>query len=1801
MRLVAFIFSALVCFSQAVLAESPLPEARSEVVQNVDFYGSDLQPFFETTQEACQRICVADARCVAYTFNARSNACFPKSAIRERAPYDGAVSVVLARYGADEVARAVTRRAELVALPDADIARARAQAAELGLRFPAGAWTAEDLAAAVRTQRAAGNLRAALRWQATLTALTDAPEDWLEFARLSGLVPAETGRERRSYEAQARSAALNGYLRAEAPPLRASLLIALSDQLERDGRGRLAVRALRLAERTQARPDVVQALDAMIAKHGFRVLRHDVESDLAAPRLCAVFSEDLHSAGVDYAPYVQLPDPRLAVSAEKRRLCVAGVEHGARYEITLRRGLPSAEGEVLRKDVRLRLYVRDRAPVARFTGRAYVLPKAPDAGVPIETVNLTSVDLVLRRVSDRNLVRSLQQNAFGRAVSAYAEERLDTLAEVVWSGSAPMEMALNRSVTTRLPMGEAIGDLPPGLYALTARVPGQDPFESDGATQWFVVSDIGLATLGGADGLHVTVRSLATAEALAGTEVALVSRANRVLGEGVADAAGRVQFAPGLMRGTGGAAPALVTAKRGGDDLTFLPLTGPAFDLSDRGVEGNPPAAPIDVFVTTDRGAYRAGAVIHATALVRDDVGAALPDLPLTAVLTRPDGVEYTRKLADASAAGGHVFAFATGASVPRGTWGLAMYADTSAAPLARTRVLVEDLVPERIDFDLGLPETPLAARRPVEVRVTARYLFGAPGADLPLEARVRVAPVRRLEAFPGVVFGRHDAERRSVTRYQTPVRTDAEGDALLSLALPERLRHALPLELTVIGEMAEGSGRPVERSAAQIMLPDAPLLGLKPAAEGPVPEGSTAVFDVMALAPDLTPAAAPVVWHVNRVETEYQWYAQNGRWRWEPITSRTRVAEGRLDVGAETPGRLEVAVDWGRYELVAVHEEMPAVAASLMFEAGWGAAPTTDAAPDRLEVTLDKARYAPGETAVLTLEARAAGRAVVSVLSHKVIDTIEAEVSAGTNRLSVPVTEAWGSGVYVTAQVIRPLEEATGRVPVRALGLVHAAVDPGPRALDVTLEAPVEVRPNTRMTARVKVGGLTGVGEAHLTLATVDVGVLNLTGFEPPDPQDHYFGQRRLGVALRDLYGRLLDGQSGVLGALRSGGDGSAEARLQAPPPTEEVVALFSGLVTVDASGVAEVPLDLPAFNGTLKLMAVAWTETAVGQASADVLVRDPVVITAAMPRFLAPGDTSRLALTFAHTGGAAGEMALAVDAGGVTLTDAPETVTLPEGGRSTVSLSLTADTPGDHEIEVALTLPGGEVLRKPLVLGVRDTNPEVSDTRRLSLAPGETLTLGPDLFAGLSAGRATLAAGPLARFDAPGLLMSLDRYPYGCTEQVTSRALPLLALPSVATAVGLGTQAEIDAKLAQAIGQVLARQDSNGAFGLWRTGGGDLWLDAYVTDFLSRARSQGHTVPEHAFETALDNLQNRVNYAPDFDRGGEGLAYALYVLAREGQAAMGTLRYYADEKARAFATPLAAAQMGAALALYGDQRRADALFSVAASAGSDDAAGGYRADYGTAQRDLAGLLTLAVTHGAAGVDTQALSRRITALGRPRSTQEQAWTLLAAAARGFDARGTGLTLDGKALTGPQVEVLGSDTLTAPRAVTNAGARPVDITLTTFGVPQGDVAASSFGYVLTRRYYTMEGAPMPDTVEVGDRFVTVLTLTPAEDGRARIMVDDALPAGFEIDNSNLLRAGDVRALDWLKPAEAVFTEARTDRFLAAIDKRGTAPVQLAYIVRAVSPGSFHHPPAVAEDMYQPAFGARTASGRIEIR
>lgn len=662
--------------------------------------------------------------------------------------------------------------------------------------------------------------------------------------------------------------------------------------------------------------------------------------------------------------------------------------------------------------------------------------------------------------------------------------------------------------------------------------------------------------------------------------------------------------------------------------------------------------------------------------------------------------------------------------------------------------------------------------------------------------------------------------------------------------------------------------------------------------------------------------------------------------------------------------------------------------------------------------------------------------------------------------------------------------------------------------------------------------------------------------------------------------------------------------------------MAFFSGVVRLDDQGQALIQVPIPDFNGTVRVMAMAWTATGVGHGVADALVRDPVVTTAGLPRFLAPGDRSRLLLGLTLVEGEAGEAPVSVvSERGLVAADptaAAQRPTLTPGVRTDLSIPLEARAPGDETLVVQVSTPTGQVLTKRLTLGVRDNAPAILTTARHELAPGgEGLRLTPALLDGLvpGGGEVLVSVSRAGRLDVADILRSLDRYPHGCTEQVVSRALPLLYLDQVALAAGLGGDAKAAPRIREAITRVLANATADGRFGAWGPGGEDLWLDAFASDFLTRARERGFEVPQAGLDAALDNLKNRGTYT----NPGPGDAYAAYVLARNGRASIGDLRYLADERLQDLGTPMAKAQIGAALALYGDRTRADTVLGAAAAdlgrPGRTTETRGWRPDYGSPLRDAAAVLALAAESGSGVLDLRSLAGRVQDRSdrQPwRSTQDNTWLLLAAQALNQGGDGLRLEIDGRPIEGAWYGRFEGPRLAGgPVLIRNFGKAPVDAMVGTLGVPRVAPPAGGNGYVIERAWYDLDGRRVELTdLAQGQRLLAVITVRADSEGAARLIVDDPLPAGLEIDNPNLMRSADVARVPGLTLLEAAaHQEFRSDRFVAAVERSDDDPsgFQLGYLVRAVTPGTYAHPPASVEDMYDPARRAWTGAGTATVR
>lgn len=1559
-----------------------------------------------------------------------------------------------------------------------------------------------------------------------------------------------------------------------------------------------------------------------------------------------------------------------AVSVVGERLCADGLGWGTRYVVTISPGLRFADGTAAAAG-QATIETPDRDPSVSIAGRGWILPRQGTTGVTVQTMNVARVRIRVLRLSAGSLAANTPAAAntysFERKIDpkkqrfqGYEIERLAANSTTeIWSGTMDTGSARNRPVETAFPLAGIVDPAKPGAYLVLAEdaagtalkhVTNDTTRYTEIAGHWVLNTDLALSSLQGQDGLHVTVRSLGSAAVLPGVQLQLLSLAQDVLAEATTDADGTALFAPGLLRGRLGAAATVVMA-RTGSDMVLQDLTAPAFNLSDRGAEGRVSPGPIEAYVMTDRGIYRPGETVNVTALLRTQGLTAVDDAGLTLVLRRPDGVEASRIALPPAPDAGFVQPVELSKTAAQGAWTIEAYLDPSLPPIGRTSVAVQDFVPQQLKVALtGPAQLDIGAH--LTAAIDGRFLYGPPGAGLHAEGDFRL--LRDEHPVPGANDYSFGMAEEIVSDGSTPVPlpdADAAGHVAVDVALPIPDGTHSPLRAVLNAGLTEPGGRVVRQTVSIPVRTRALLIGIKSESGRRIDDGTLAEFAIRTFGADAVPIARPgLTWRVVHVVTRYDWWrdrSNGGGWQYHTHTTEDAVAEGRLDIAATEPGRLTQNLHWGTYRLI-VSDAGSGAASSVTFNVGWGGASADADVPDQLELTSDRAVVGIGGVARVHLRGPFAGPAQIIVESAgRVLETRRIDLPKDGETIELTATAAWGAGVHVLAEAYRPLTTPAGaHDPVRAVGLTWIATDAAPHTLTVSLPAPHVVTPRQTVTVPVHVAG--AHGPAFVTLAAVDEGILQLTHFASPDPVAALLGRTRFGLDLRDDYGRLLDGHA-TAGSLQEGGDEGASLGGQGlPVTTSRVVSLFHGPVALDADGNASIPLDLPDFSGELRLMAVAYDHDAAGHAEVALTVRDAVAAELTLPRFLAPGDAASVGVSLHNTDGPAGAYHLAVTTTGAAMLQglAEMDVHLAEGERTTAPLTMTGTGAGIGHVATVLTGPGGLRIEHTADIAVRSPHPDLVLSKTDAQAPGEAYRPDPALLAAFVPGSAQLTIGYAvqATIDVPGLLQSLYTYPYGCTEQLSSSALPLLYFNDSRLLGRLTGDAGLRARVQNAIGTIADRQDARGRFGLWHVGdgAGTVWVNVYALDFLLRAREIGYAVPDRVTRRAAEWVQQQLG-REDADWNGVDSqpmeptrAYAAYVLARTDRVDPARLRTLASGLDRqtqdrvmlvnwrqgGLASPLSLAQLGGAQALMGDRRAAGASFALAV--GNLDSASvpdwWSRAYFWSGLRDEAGVLAVAAETGQDGVMATLLQR----LGRRHlqpdqlNTQEKAWLLMAAHAMAKGGNTRTLSIDGDtpaAVTLPYARTASADDLARGVSVLVTGEQGAFRTVTVRGAPIEAPPAISAGFTVRRDTYSLGGNPIDDTtLRQTDRFVVVLSGTVTNRVFRRAVVSDPLPAGLEIE-APVLQADQYPFIGQLTSMRA--HEERDDRYVAAFDigeelhrwrtvdddKPGALEAdefRVAYIVRAVTPGRFVRPETVVEDMYRPDVMARTATGIITV-
>ncbi|HMB90686.1 MAG TPA: alpha-2-macroglobulin family protein, partial [Rhodothermales bacterium] len=809
--------------------------------------------------------------------------------------------------------------------------------------------------------------------------------------------------------------------------------------------------------------------------------------------------------------------------------------------------------------------------------------------------------------------------------------------------------------------------------------------------------------------------------------------------------------------------------------------------------------------------------------------------------------------------------------------------------------------------------------------------LFGPPAAGRRVQAKVEIEPYAFApQDYRSFTFGNRDRTFTNVKADLEETTLDDNGRVNLTYTLPAGLRPPAALRTVAEATVLETGGRGVTAYSGAVVHPYESYIGLKPRNDGYAEPNKAFPISFVVTNTDGQPISGRSV-KVTLIR-EY-W---NSIWRQGDDGRYRYVSEKADQVEAQTTatstsgiGQFSVTPkDYGRYRLVVEDQATGASTMISFYSSGWGYAAWAMDSPDRVELELDKESYKAGEKARVLVRAPFPGKLLVTVEREQVFDHFVVQMDENTATVEVPISGSYKPNVYVSAHLIRSINGLERDESARAFGVVPLKIDSEPNRLAVELNVPDDMRPQNKLKVDFQVKG--GEGKPYVTLAAVDEGITQLTAFDTPDPFGYFFGKKRLDVATYDLYGALLPE---VVGTLSSpAGDVEAARRRRVNPASArrvKPVAFWSGLVETDSRGRGSVTFDVPQFNGTVKVMAVAYAGNHYGSAEEKVLVRDPIVMTPTFPRFLGSSDTATIPVSLFNGTGqdATFEVRFATDGPVKLQTAATQSVRIPDGREGQVYFEVAADRNLGKATFKLTARGGGQTTQDEVEVPVRPPVPFTTLGGGGSVEAGQQATIPfPDSFLpGTGDYELIVSSFPAVRFS--GSLAYLLQYPHGCVEQTTSRVFPLLAFNVLAKMVEpeLFEHNSADLYIEEGITKLERMQMPSGAFAYWPGANySNDWSSIYASHFLVEARRAGYVVAEQVYDRMLNALSTMARDYQRTDRTSlERSAYAVYVLALAGHSERST-QLYLKNNALDQLSSYARYQLAGAFALTGDKASA-------------------------------------------------------------------------------------------------------------------------------------------------------------------------------------------------------------------------------------------------------------------------------------
>jgi len=1328
--------------------------------------------------------------------------------------------------------------------------------------------------------------------------------------------------------------------------------------------------------------------------------------------------------------------------------------------------------------------------------------------------------------------------------------------------------------------------------------------------------------------LWIAVNNILDTKPVAKAQVTIYNFQLQPIGKGETNGEGLVEITP---KGV----PFIAVAEADKQKAYVRVVDGEEQSVSRFDVGGKDIQKGLKGFIYGERGVWRPGDTLHISFML-EDREKRIPDKhPVALEIYNPRGQFYTKMISTQGTNGFYTFAVPTQADDPTGLWNA--YVKVGGTAFHKS-LRIETIKPNRLKITLALPTILQASSKDVYAPLTSSWLTGATASRLKAKVEMSLSKVNtQFKNYGQYLFNNPATDFTTVRADVFNGVLDGEGRAGVNIQLPVATGAPGMLNATLTTRVFEPGG---DASIYSQTVPFSPFtsyvgINLNQPKGKYIETDKDHVFDIVTVNDQGQP--------VNRSNLEYKIYRISWSWWWENgeesfgtyinNSSITPVASGNLQTtGGKTSFKFRINYpDWGRY-LVYVKDRESGHATGGTVYIDWpdwrGRSNKTDPSGIKmLAFSLDKDSYEIGETATAIIPAAAGGRALVSLENGStVLQQQWLEVSdQGDTKLTFKITPEMAPNVYLHISLLQPHAQTVNDLPIRMYGIAPVFVTNRQTILQPQIKMPEVLRPETDF--NVTVSEKSGKPMTY-TLAIVDDGLLDLTNFKTPDPWNEFYAREALGIRTWDMYDDVLGASGGRYSSLFStGGDASlkpADAKANRFKPVVKFIGPF-----YLAKGKQQThTLKLPMYVGSVRAMVVAGQDGAYGNAEKTAFVRTPLMLLSTLPRVLSTQEEITVPVNVFAMENQVKNVTVSLEASGagVQIT----------GNRQQ---SLTFDQPGDQlayftlktgsktgKATIHLTASGnGQQTKETIEIEVRNPNPVVTLRNSQWIEAGQEAELSYTLAGSSSANnQVQLEVSRIPSVDISRRFDFLYNYQHHCTEQLTSKALPLLFV-SQFKAVDEQEAEKIKTNVQEAIRQIYARQLPNGGFVYWPGNAvADEWITSYTGMFLTLAQEKGYAVHPNVlnkwkrFQRAAAQNWRMPQEASNWQIWQSELqqAFRLYTLALAGAPEYGAMNRMKEQPGLSIQAKW---RLAAAYALTGKMKPAGELVYNAETTVIPYSS--MNLIYGSSDRDEAMILETLILMKRDRDALQQAKKVSQNLAQENwfSTQSTAFALMAMGRLAEQLSGTlDFTWSWNGKQQPAVKsakaVFEKEIATSPKSGTvsvknqGKGALSVDL-ITRTQLLNDTLPAIADNIRLDVKYTDMAGSPISvEDIRQGTDFMSAVTLSniSGTSDYSNLALTHIIPSGWEIYNERMIvpEASSSNSNEANTPESSAdkytYKDIRDDRVLTYFDLRRGESKTFTVRLQATYAGNFILPAIQCEAMYDAAVQARTKAGRTTV-